>query len=225
FGWLFLLTPQSPFPSSHTLVLQKAFLPFFFAAIDVLLTPPQTSTLCLSQVLNVENLCRSCFSFVRSYPSSLSSLVSASPLLTVTCPPSSCAFFGLRAPAQASPTLPLLRVLLVLQQLSFSPFAVIFPSFSFRASSFFLKVYQKKWTEAVQSLQHALRGYPTCADWWEALGLAYQRLGSGNIYLTLGTFEQGVYHFRQALEISPHCHRWRASLLKEASQFARACAE
>ncbi|KAI9070975.1 hypothetical protein K1719_047063, partial [Acacia pycnantha] len=221
FGWLFLLTPQSPFPSSHTLVLQKAFLPFFFAAIDVLLTPPQTSTLCLSQVLNVENLCRSCFSFVRSYPSSLSSLVSASPLLTVTCPPSSCAFFGLRAPAQASPTLPLLRVLLVLQQLSFSPFAVIFPSFSFRASSFFLQVYQKKWTEAVQSLQHALRGYPTCADWLWVLLIDW----AGLLQLLRYFWLFGVYHFRQALEISPHCHRWRASLLKEASQFARACAE
>ncbi|RDY08827.1 Tetratricopeptide repeat protein SKI3, partial [Mucuna pruriens] len=41
----------------------------------------------------------------------------------------------------------------------------------------FLQVHQKKWCEAVQSLQHALRGYPTCADLWEALGLAYQRLG------------------------------------------------
>lgn len=94
----------------------------------------------------------------------------------------------------------------------------------------YLQVYQKKWTEAVQSLQHALRGYPTCADLWEALGLAYQRLGrftaaiksygraleldhtrvfalveSGNIFLTLGTFEKGVDHFRQALEISHHC--------------------
>ncbi|KAK4276374.1 hypothetical protein QN277_019330 [Acacia crassicarpa] len=136
----------------------------------------------------------------------------------------------------------------------------------------YLQVYQMKWTEAVQSLQHALRGYPTCADLWEALGLAYQRLGrftaaiksygraleldntrvfalveSGNIFLTLGTFEQGVDQFRQALEISPNCvsahyglafgllgfakncinrgaYRWGASLLKEASQFARACA-
>ncbi|KAL5182244.1 Tetratricopeptide repeat protein SKI3 [Glycine soja] len=41
----------------------------------------------------------------------------------------------------------------------------------------FLQVHQKKWSEAVLSLQHALRGYPTCADLWEALGLAYQRLG------------------------------------------------
>ncbi|XP_028765736.1 tetratricopeptide repeat protein SKI3 isoform X2 [Neltuma alba] len=135
----------------------------------------------------------------------------------------------------------------------------------------YLQVYQEKWTEAVQSLQHALRGYPTCADLWEALGLAYQRLGrftaaiksygrsleldntrvfalveSGNIFLTLGTFEKGVDHFRQALEISPHCvsaqyglafgllgfgkncinrgaYRWGASILKEASQFARTC--
>ncbi|XP_029125489.1 tetratricopeptide repeat protein SKI3 isoform X1 [Cajanus cajan] len=94
----------------------------------------------------------------------------------------------------------------------------------------FLQVHQKKWCEAVQSLQHALRGYPTCADLWEALGLAYQRLGrftaavksygraieldgtmvfalveSGNISLTLGSFSKGVEQFRQALEISPQC--------------------
>ncbi|BAU00867.1 hypothetical protein VIGAN_10250300 [Vigna angularis var. angularis] len=94
----------------------------------------------------------------------------------------------------------------------------------------FLQVHKKKWSEAVQSLQHALRGYPTCANLWEALGLAYQRLGrftaaiksygraielddtmvfslveSGNISLTLGSFSKGVEQFRQALEISPQC--------------------
>ncbi|XP_022158433.1 tetratricopeptide repeat protein SKI3 isoform X2 [Momordica charantia] len=86
----------------------------------------------------------------------------------------------------------------------------------------YLQVYEKKWAEAVLSLQHAIRGYPSCADLWEALGLAYQRLGrftaaiksyaraieieedrvlawveSGNIFLTLGSFK------KQALEISP----------------------
>ncbi|KVI07563.1 Tetratricopeptide-like helical, partial [Cynara cardunculus var. scolymus] len=40
----------------------------------------------------------------------------------------------------------------------------------------FLQVHQKKWSEAVHNLQQAIRGYPTSADLWEALGLAYQRL-------------------------------------------------
>lgn len=94
----------------------------------------------------------------------------------------------------------------------------------------FLLVHQNKWSEAVQSLQHAIRGYPTCADLWEALGLAYQRLGrftaavksygraieldnqmvfalveSGNISLTLGQFKKGVEQYKQALEILPDC--------------------
>ncbi|KAJ1388379.1 Tetratricopeptide-like helical domain superfamily [Sesbania bispinosa] len=94
----------------------------------------------------------------------------------------------------------------------------------------YLQVQQKKWSEAVQSLQHAIRGYPTCADLWEALGLAYQRLGrftaavksygraieldntmifalveSGNISLTLGSFKKGIEQFQQALKISPDC--------------------
>lgn len=93
----------------------------------------------------------------------------------------------------------------------------------------YLQVHQKKWSEAVQSLQHAIRGYPACADLWEALGLAYQRLGmfsaaiksygqaveldnsrvfalieSGNIQLMLGSFRKGVEQFRRALEITPH---------------------
>ncbi|XP_057975626.1 tetratricopeptide repeat protein SKI3 isoform X3 [Malania oleifera] len=92
----------------------------------------------------------------------------------------------------------------------------------------YLQVHQKKWFEAVQSLQHGIRGYPTCADLWEALGLAYQRLGmftaalksygraveledsrvfalveSGNIFLMLGSYRKGVEHFQQALEICP----------------------
>ncbi|KAF2310828.1 hypothetical protein GH714_017490 [Hevea brasiliensis] len=78
------------------------------------------------------------------------------------------------------------------------------------------------------NLQHAIRGYPTCADLWEALGLAYQRLGmftaatksygraielddtrvfalveSGNIFLMLGSFRKGVEQFLQALKFSP----------------------
>lgn len=30
-----------------------------------------------------------------------------------------------------------------------------------------MQVHQKKWSEAVQSLQQAIRGYPTSADLWE----------------------------------------------------------
>ncbi|KMZ74257.1 Tetratricopeptide repeat (TPR)-like superfamily protein, partial [Zostera marina] len=41
----------------------------------------------------------------------------------------------------------------------------------------YLHVIQEKWPEAVQNLQHAIRGYPSSADLWEALGLAYHRLG------------------------------------------------
>ncbi|PSR99466.1 Tetratricopeptide repeat protein, partial [Actinidia chinensis var. chinensis] len=92
----------------------------------------------------------------------------------------------------------------------------------------YLQIHQKKWSEAVPCLQHAIRGYPTCADLWEALGLAYQRLGmftaaiksygraidlegsrvfplvlSGNIHLMLGFFRKGVEQFQQALRISP----------------------
>ncbi|XVE94342.1 hypothetical protein REPUB_Repub02eG0001100 [Reevesia pubescens] len=92
----------------------------------------------------------------------------------------------------------------------------------------FLQVHQKKWSEAVQSLQHAIRGYPTSPDLWEALGLAYHRLGMftasiksygraieledtrvfalvecGNIFLMLGSFRKGIEQFQQALKISP----------------------
>lgn len=92
----------------------------------------------------------------------------------------------------------------------------------------YLQLNQKKWSVAVQSLQHAIRGYPTSADLWEALGLAYQQLGmltaaiksygraveledsrvfalieSGNIFLMLGSFRKGVEQFQEALHISP----------------------
>ncbi|KAG0448733.1 hypothetical protein HPP92_027700 [Vanilla planifolia] len=92
----------------------------------------------------------------------------------------------------------------------------------------YLQVHHKKWEDAVQNLQHAIRGYPSCADLWEALGLAYHRLGrftaaiksygravelenyrifslieSGNILLMLRSFRKGIEHFRQALDISP----------------------
>ncbi|XP_030951099.1 tetratricopeptide repeat protein SKI3 [Quercus lobata] len=133
----------------------------------------------------------------------------------------------------------------------------------------YLQAHQKKWPEAVQSLQHAIRGYPACPELWQALGLAYQRLGrftaalksygraieldntnvfamieSGNIFLMLGSFKEGVERFKQALEISPEsvsaryglasgllglakawinlgAFRWGASLLEEASEVAK----
>ncbi|PWA55302.1 tetratricopeptide repeat (TPR)-like superfamily protein [Artemisia annua] len=92
----------------------------------------------------------------------------------------------------------------------------------------FLQVHQKKWSEAVQNLQQAIRGYPKSADLWEALGLAYQRLSmftaavksygraieleesrvfalveSGYVFLMLGSHRKGVEQFQQALQISP----------------------
>ncbi|XP_015574671.1 tetratricopeptide repeat protein SKI3 isoform X1 [Ricinus communis] len=92
----------------------------------------------------------------------------------------------------------------------------------------YLHLHHTRWSDAVQSLQHAIRGYPTSPDLWEALGLAYQRLGmftaatksygraieledtrvfalveSGNIYLMLGSFRKGIEQFQRALEISP----------------------
>ncbi|PNX95913.1 tetratricopeptide repeat protein 37-like, partial [Trifolium pratense] len=118
-----------------------------------------------------------------------------------------------------------LEVALCLEATKISPRAF----WAFRRLGFLL-VHQNKWSEAVQSLQHAIRGYPTCADLWEALGLAYQRLGrftaavksygraieldnkmlfalveSGNISLILGQFKKGVEQFQQALEILPDC--------------------
>ncbi|GAB4861706.1 hypothetical protein Ancab_036959 [Ancistrocladus abbreviatus] len=92
----------------------------------------------------------------------------------------------------------------------------------------YLLVNQKKWSEAIQSLQHAIRGFPFSADLWEALGLAYQRLGmytaaiksygrameledsrvfamieSGNIFLMLGSSRKGIEQFQQALKLCP----------------------
>lgn len=92
----------------------------------------------------------------------------------------------------------------------------------------YLQLHHKKWSQAVQSLQHAIRGYPTSADLWEALGLAYQRLGmltaaikaygraielddarifalveSGNIFLMLGSYRKGLELFQQAVKITP----------------------
>ena len=43
------------------------------------------------------------------------------------------------------------------------------------------QVHQKKWSEAVQCLQHAIRGYPACADLWEVYGVwSILRLCLGN---------------------------------------------
>ncbi|CAH9079839.1 unnamed protein product [Cuscuta europaea] len=136
----------------------------------------------------------------------------------------------------------------------------------------YLLVHQQKWADAIPSLQHAIRGYPTCTDLWEALGLSYQQMGmftaatksygraieldesrvfalveSGNIFLMLGGFRQGVEQFRQAILISPFnisahyglasalfclakeclssgAFRWGASSLEEASKVAITCA-
>ncbi|GLJ53491.1 hypothetical protein SUGI_1141270 [Cryptomeria japonica] len=93
----------------------------------------------------------------------------------------------------------------------------------------YIKVNQRKWSDAVGSLQHAIRGYPICADLWEALGLAYQRHGmltaavkayaraialegnsrvfslieSGNIFSSLRSYKKAVEHFRLAVESAP----------------------
>ncbi|XP_031487063.1 tetratricopeptide repeat protein SKI3 isoform X2 [Nymphaea colorata] len=91
-----------------------------------------------------------------------------------------------------------------------------------------IRVAEKMWPDAVQSLQHAIRGYPTCPDLWEALGLAYQRLGmfsaalksygraseldntrvfallgSGNILMLLSSYRKAVDMFREAAKIAP----------------------
>ncbi|OAE29695.1 hypothetical protein AXG93_509s1480 [Marchantia polymorpha subsp. ruderalis] len=89
-----------------------------------------------------------------------------------------------------------------------------------------LQVFHKEWSEAVPNLQHALRGYVTDGDLWEALGLAYQHLGmltaalkaygratslgdipslfallqTGNILLLLGSYEKATDAFREALQ-------------------------
>ncbi|GAB2271736.1 hypothetical protein Dimus_006566 [Dionaea muscipula] len=92
----------------------------------------------------------------------------------------------------------------------------------------YLLVNQKRWSEAVPNLQHAIRGFPSSSDLWEALGLAYQRHGmytaaiksygravelddssifslieSGNILLMLGSFRKGIEQFQKALSIYP----------------------
>ncbi|KAI3871326.1 hypothetical protein MKW92_033029 [Papaver armeniacum] len=112
----------------------------------------------------------------------------------------------------------------------------------------YLLAHQKKWTEAVQSLQQAIRGYPTCADLWETLGLAYQRLGmltaaiksygraieledtkifalveSGNILLMLGSFRKGIEQFRQALDIAPHSVAAHCGLASGMLGLAKEC--
>ncbi|KAJ1296360.1 hypothetical protein BS78_01G294600 [Paspalum vaginatum] len=112
----------------------------------------------------------------------------------------------------------------------------------------YLQVHQRKWSEAIQSLQHAIRGYPTCPDLWEALGLAYHRLGmftaavksygraieldssrvfalieSGNIQLMLGYFRKGVEQFRSALEMAPHNHSTYFGLASALLAWARNC--
>ncbi|PUZ40261.1 hypothetical protein GQ55_9G410100 [Panicum hallii var. hallii] len=112
----------------------------------------------------------------------------------------------------------------------------------------YLQVHQRKWSDAIQSLQHAIRGYPTCADLWEALGLAYHRLGmftaavksygraieldssrvfalieSGNIQLMLGYFRKGVEQFRSALEMAPHNHSAYFGLASALLAWSRNC--
>ncbi|XP_026404471.1 tetratricopeptide repeat protein SKI3-like [Papaver somniferum] len=112
----------------------------------------------------------------------------------------------------------------------------------------YLLAHQKKWTEAVQNLQQAIRGYPTCADLWETLGLAYQRLGmltaaiksygqaieledtkifalveSGNILLMLGSFRKGIEQFRQALDIAPHSVAAHCGLASGMLGLAKEC--
>ncbi|XP_062095630.1 tetratricopeptide repeat protein SKI3-like [Humulus lupulus] len=112
----------------------------------------------------------------------------------------------------------------------------------------YLQLHQRKWSEAVQSLQHAIRGYPASADLWEALGLAYNRLGrftaaiksygkaielepikvfalveSGNISLMLGSFKKGIEQFRRALEISPECISANYGLASGLLGWAKEC--
>ncbi|KAJ1687174.1 hypothetical protein LUZ63_018564 [Rhynchospora breviuscula] len=112
----------------------------------------------------------------------------------------------------------------------------------------FLQVHQRKWSEAVPSLQHAIRGYPSCADLWEALGLAYQQLGmfmasvksygraieldklrifalieSGNVQLLLGAFRKGVEQFRLALQLVPEDLSAKFGLASGLLSWAREC--
>ncbi|KAK6939145.1 hypothetical protein RJ641_032653 [Dillenia turbinata] len=75
----------------------------------------------------------------------------------------------------------------------------------------YLLLHQNKWSEAVQSLQHAIRGYPSCADLWESYGRAteleesrvFAWVESGNVFLILNSFRKAIEQFQHALEISP----------------------
>lgn len=52
------------------------------------------------------------------------------------------------------------------------PFTVQFLLFFLFLICFYVdkwQLYHRKWSEAVQSLQHAIRGYPACADLWEVV--------------------------------------------------------
>lgn len=112
----------------------------------------------------------------------------------------------------------------------------------------YLQVHLNNWSEAVPCLQHSIRGYPTSADLWEALGLAYQRLGmftaaiksygraielessrifamieSGNINLMLGSFRKGIEQFQLALQISPHNTSAQYGLASGLLVFSKEC--
>lgn len=52
----------------------------------------------------------------------------------------------------------------------------LFAIFLLTLIKIFLQLHQKKWSVAVQSLQHAIRGYPTSADLWEVCTLPSERL-------------------------------------------------
>ncbi|KAI3921846.1 hypothetical protein MKX01_005535 [Papaver californicum] len=96
-----------------------------------------------------------------------------------------------------------------------------YSKFSIKDTSRASKCYQRSLTLNPDDFEagHAIRGYPTCADLWETLGLAYQRLGmltatiksygraieledtkvfslveSGNILLMLGSFRKVSAH-------------------------------
>ncbi|XP_051140393.1 tetratricopeptide repeat protein SKI3 [Andrographis paniculata] len=113
----------------------------------------------------------------------------------------------------------------------------------------YLQAHQRKWSEAIQSIQHAIRGFASCADLWETLGLAYQRMGmfsaalksyartleldslrifalveSGNISLMLGSFRKGIEQFQQALNISPSNVSAHYGLASALLGFAKECA-
>ncbi|KAJ7518221.1 hypothetical protein O6H91_21G059300 [Diphasiastrum complanatum] len=113
----------------------------------------------------------------------------------------------------------------------------------------FLQVCQKDWSEAVVSLQYALRGYPKDAELWEALGLAYQQLGmltaslkaygrvlvlgssstlfsmlqSGNILLSLALYQKAIDTFRTTLESVPNLLGAKYGLAASLLGRAREC--